>query len=89
MPLRESNEGVKVAGWESPDGRYHTVYNMDGKKVGREPSDRQMERARRVVIFDPKTGDYHTIAKVTPRLNLDRVIQKIRDHYAALSGEEP
>jgi formylmethanofuran:tetrahydromethanopterin formyltransferase len=85
MALHDSpDQGVKVVGWESPDGRYHAVYDIDDKKVGREPSDRQMEGARRVVLKDPETGEYHTIAKVTPRLDLDRVIQRIRDHYKEL-----
>lgn len=86
MALRDNKSGVKVVGWESPDGKFHQVYNMDGKKVGRSPTDRQMERARRVVILDPKTKDYHTIQKVTPRLDLDKVIEAIRDYYSEISG---
>lgn len=86
MALRDSDKGVLVVGWESRDGKYHTVYNETGKRVGRSPTDRQMERASRVVIRDPQTEDYHTISKVTPRLDLDQLIEKIRDHYRELAG---
>lgn len=86
MALRDSEKGVRIAGWESRDGKYHTVYNEDGKKVGRAPSDKQLERSERAVIWDPQSKEFYTISRITPRLDLDRLIEKIRDYYSEVAG---
>jgi hypothetical protein len=79
--LRESEQfdNARVVGWESRDGKYHGVYDADGEKVGRAPSDESLERARRVVI---QHGDeYMTVGALTPDYNIDEAIAEIEDLY--------
>lgn len=79
--LRDSDqyENARIAGWESSDGEYHTVYNDDGKKIGRAPSDHSLETANRVVI--QHGDDYYTVGPLTPDYEIDEAIDEITDYY--------
>lgn len=80
--LRESDrfDNARVAGWETRKGKYHAVYNADGDKVGRAPSDRSLERAERVVI---QHGDeFMTVGQLTPDYTIDDAIAEIEDVYS-------
>lgn len=83
--LRKADEypDARVVGWESRDGRYHTVYNEDGRKVGRAPSDRSLERAPRIAFQNE--GDYFTVGPLTADYGLDDAIAEIEDYYSDAS----
>lgn len=76
-PLRHSDKGVKIGGWESKDREYHQVLDINGDKIGREPSDRQLESARRVVI--QYKSKWYTSGPLSPDLTLDDVISELED----------
>lgn len=80
--LREADNfpDLRVVGWESRDGKYHTVYNDDDRKVGRAPSDRSLERAERIVFQND--GDYYTVGPLTPDYGLDDAMAEIEDYYS-------
>lgn len=81
-PLRESDDfdNARVVGWESRDGKYHGVWDADGDKVGRAPSDLSLERAERVVI---QHGDeYLTVGALSPDYTIDEAIAEIEDYYS-------
>lgn len=80
--LREADEhpDARVVGWESKDGRYHTVYNDDDRKVGRAPSDRSLERAHRIVFRNE--DEYFTVGSLTADYGLDDAIAEIEDYYS-------
>jgi hypothetical protein len=79
--LRESDDypDAHVAGWESRDGSYHTVYNTDGDKVGREPSDQSLESAERVVV--ELNGEFYTVDAFTDEYDLGEAIAELEDMY--------
>lgn len=68
-----------VAGWESRDGNYHAVYDEDGDKVGRAPSDYSLEMAFNVVIYHD--GDYYTVGALTDDYDLGEAIAELEDLY--------
>lgn len=79
--LREADDfpNARVAGWESRDGNYHAVYDTEMVKVGRNPTDRSLESADRVVInWD---GDFYTVDALTPDYDLEDVIHDLQDYY--------
>lgn len=76
-PLRDSGKGVTVGGWESRDGTYHRVTDNDLEKVGRAPTDSQLENARRIVIN--YQGKWYTSGPITPEYDFDDVIDELRD----------
>lgn len=69
-----------VAAWEGRNGQYHVVYDEDGKKVGREPTDHSVEMARRVAIRHG--NDFYTVEALTSAYNIDEAIQEILDYYS-------
>lgn len=69
-----------VVGWEGRNGKYHTVYDGDGNKVGRNPTDRSLEMADRVVIT--WKGEYYTVPGLTQDYDLDDAIAELDDVYA-------
>jgi hypothetical protein len=79
--LRESDDypDARVAGWESRDGNYHTVYDSDGEKVGRAPSDHSLESADRVVV--EWNDEYYTVDAFTDDYGLDEAIAELEDVY--------
>lgn len=79
--LRDSDEfdNARVVGWESRDGKYHPVYDADGNKVGRAPSDLSLERAERTVI--QHGDDYLTVGALSPDYTVDEAIAEIEDAY--------
>jgi hypothetical protein len=79
--LRESDEfsETHVVGWESRDGTYHAVYDADDNKVGREPTDRSLESADRVVFVHE--GDYYTVGALSDDYELDDAIAELEDLY--------
>lgn len=79
MSQKESEAyDARVVGWERA-GSYHTVFNDDGDKVGRFPTDYQAEMADRVVI--EWNGDYYTIQGLTDDYDLDDAIAELEDLY--------
>lgn len=78
--LESSKYDAHVVGWEGRNGRYHTVFDWDGNKVGRNPTDRSLEMADRVVI-DWK-GEYFTVPGLTDDYELDDAIAELDDVYA-------
>ena len=81
--LREADDfpNARVAGWESRDGTYHGVYDTEMNKVGRNPTDRSLESADRIVInWD---GDFYTIDSLTPDYDLEDVIHDLQDYYGS------
>lgn len=79
--LRESDDfpNSYVAGWESRDGKYHSVYSTSGDKVGRNPTDRSLESAVRIVI--QWNDDFYTLRQLTPDYTLDDAISELQDLY--------
>ena len=79
--LRESEKfaDTRVVGWESRDGKYHTVYDSDDHKVGRNPTNRSLENATRTVFIHE--GDYYTVGALTDDYGLDEAIAELEDHY--------
>lgn len=81
--LREADNfpDARVAGWESRNGTYHTVYDTEMGKVGRNPTDRSLESAHRVVLnWD---GDFYTIGALTPDYDLEDAIHDLQDYYGS------
>lgn len=78
--LESSKYNAHVVGWENRAGRYHTVYDTDGNKVGRNPSNRSLEMADRVVI-DWK-GEYFTVPGLTDDYDLTEAIAELDDVYS-------
>lgn len=80
--LRESDRSsdTRVVGWESRDGTYHAVYDIDDHKVGRAPSDRSLEIADRIVFVHE--GDYYTVGMLSEDYTLDEAISEIEDLYS-------
>lgn len=84
--LRESDDfpNARVVGWEGRDGTYHPVYDSEGEKVGRAPTDRSLENAERTVIeYD---GEFFTVGALTPDYNIDEALSELEDFYAQVSG---
>lgn len=79
--LRESDESsdTRVVGWESRDGTYHSVYDTDDVKVGRNPTDRSLESADRVAFISD--GDYYTVGALSDDYTLDDAMAEIEDFY--------
>lgn len=79
--LRESDDfaDARIVGWESRDGNYHAVYDADDVKVGRNPGDRSLESADRVVFI--REGDYYTVGALSSDYTLTDAIQEIEDLY--------
>lgn len=79
--LRESDAFAdsRVVGWESRNGEYHTVYDADGEKVGRAPSDHSLETAHRVVFIHE--GEYYTVGALTEDYGIDDAIAELEDLY--------
>lgn len=79
--LRESDSSsdTRVVGWESRDGTYHAVYDVDDHKVGRAPSDRSLESADRVIFIHD--GDYYTVGALSEDYTLDEAISELQDLY--------
>lgn len=83
--LREADDhtGARVVGWESRDGTYHAVYNADDEKVGRNPTDRSLESADRVVF--QYEGEYYTVGALSDDYDLDEALAEIEDIYSDAS----
>ena len=79
--LREADNfpNAHVAGWESRDGTYHTVYDTEQNKVGRNPTDRSLESAHRVIIL--WDDDFYTVGALTPDYGLEDAIHDLQDYY--------
>lgn len=79
--LRESDKfsDARVVGWESRDGNYHGVYDADDNKVGRNPTDRSLERAERVVFLHEE--EYYTVGALSADYGLDDAIAELEDLY--------
>ena len=79
--LRESDAfpDARVVGWESRDGEYHAVYDVDDTKVGRAPSDRSLETAQRTIFIHE--GEYYTIGALSDDYELDDAIAELEDLY--------
>lgn len=79
MPRWEAEDyDAHVVGWER-NGNYRTVYDDDGDKVGRNPTDSQLEGADRIVIdWD---GEYFTTGPLTDDYTLDDAIEELEDLY--------
>lgn len=79
-PIRESaREGAYVAGWENKSGKFNRVFDDEGKKVGRAPSNSQLERAQRVIIRNG--DDFYTVGALTKHYDIDEAIDEILDYY--------
>lgn len=78
--LTSSKYDSKVVGWENRSGAYHTVYNSDGDKVGRNPTNRSLEMADRVVI--EWKGEFYTVPGLTDDYELDDAISELEDVYS-------
>jgi hypothetical protein len=79
--LREADNypDARVVGWENREGTYHGVYDTEMEKIGRAPSDRQLEGANRVLInWD---GDFYTVDALTPDYDLGEAIDELKDLY--------
>jgi hypothetical protein len=84
MPLRnsEDNPNIVVAGWENQHGTYHSVYDSDGDKVGRGPTDGSLESAERVVLYDTESDRFFTIdGGLFPDYGIDEAIDDDKDKY--------
>lgn len=84
MALRDSENYPEyvVAGWESRDGTYHTVYDSDGDKVGRAPSDHSLESADRIVLFDTEGESFFTVLDgFDEEYGIDDAIDEDKDVY--------
>lgn len=81
--LREADDfpNARVAGWESRNGTYHTVYDADMEKVGRNPTDRSLESSNRVVIH--WNDHFYTIDALTGDYDLEDAIHDLQDYYGA------
>ena len=79
--LRDSEQfdDARVVGWESRDGNYHAVYDLDDHKVGRAPTNRSLEGADRTVI--QWNGEYYTVGALTDDYTLDDAIHELQDLY--------
>ena len=83
VPLRDSEDhsDYVVAGWESADGTYHTVYDTDGDKVGRAPSDHSLESAERIVIYDGEDEFFTVYDGFNDEYGIDEAIDEWEDAY--------
>lgn len=83
--LRDSDDfNARVVGWESRDGQYHAVYDADGVKIGRAPSDYSLEASDRVVV--EKDGAFYTLPPLTEDYPLDEALHELEDFYSQVSG---
>lgn len=80
-PRIESDKyDAHVVGWENRRGDYHTVYDSDGNKVGRNPTGRSLEMADRVVV--EWKGEFYTVPGLTEDYELDDAIAELEDVYS-------
>jgi hypothetical protein len=59
---------------------FRTAYDADDNKVGRNPSDRSLESADRVVFIHD--GDYFTVGALSDDYTLDSAIAELEDLYS-------
>jgi hypothetical protein len=80
--LRESDDHptARVVAWESRKGTFRTAYDADDNKVGRNPTDRSLESADRVVFIHD--GDYFTVGALSDDYTLDDAIAELEDLYS-------
>lgn len=86
--LRESSDGnAHVVAWENRRGRVFTTKRTGegDAKLTRNPTDKTVERARRVIVeYD---GKYYTAYGINPSYTLDDVISDIEsDRYKELAS---
>lgn len=83
MPLNRADQAdAYVVRWTNRKGNVHTVYDANGDKVGRAPSDRSLKNADRVVIYNKDKDEYYTVNNLTDDYDIDEVIAEIEDYYS-------
>lgn len=88
---------VRIAAWMTREFKHHQVEDVDGKKIGRYPSNKQVERAQLVIVVGEvetspdggvtwhRTGEDKFITHhgpFTKNLTIDDFAEGVQDRYS-------